>query len=70
MKTKIILLIGILSLFLISGCENSYQSCFGDCYDLCNENNDHTCIGVRDCIGTALENDDICDKECHLECKP
>ena len=63
---KIILIFGIVTLFLISGCSTSYQDCVEDCrinnYDrICNNSID--LVNSIEChFGSEMDN--ICYNEC------
>ena len=64
---KIILLLGIIVILIIVGCQNAYQSCFSDCMRICNQKrcDNNECIGINEGI-IAYKN---CKPECYDECK-
>ena len=70
---KLILMIGIITLLLISGCESSYDDCKYDCLDFCMEGKEYKKwfdMGLREEINLWSRATPECRDNCYNECKP
>lgn len=69
---KGILMVGIiLSLLLLSGCQNSFNACMDTCVRIDQKNNPYECKSYKafECIDETLENNKIRRERCFEECK-
>lgn len=65
MKIKTIIIMALLiSTILISGCQNSYDSCYSDCISI--EIKENNCTEAI--VGYNCENPDNIKKQCFNEC--